>query len=566
VKDLLFSGQGERSRRRLARLAILGALVVLFASLVFEPRPPATDSSALSGSAAQTEPAARETRSRAEPVGDPGGVESAAASLRHNPSPQSADAAAAQDGASDLRHDAAAMQARERAENESPEAELSIAGSVLDDAGVPLPGVVVEARSERLGQAVTDDLGMFAFEGVAPGTYQLSVDESADHHAGHVTAMAGASAVDIRVQRKGAIRVLGQVSDEGGQPLDNARVRALGNRTAEFSDVDGSYEIEIDRQRAGALPVLEFAREGYREEQRRIRAGADGADRVVRLDVTMQPMRATVPVLGQVTGPRGEPVPGARILIASRDEGFQGQAVSDDYGDYRIDGVEIGEDYRISAQPRDRAYRRQDLGPVAVGPEATVQDIELPAGDEAEVWGVVVDPRGRAIPWFTVWLLTPDVPGFEPARLQTDAHGYFDPVRVPAGALRFETRAVPRLDAGGLALDGGDQQFVEVTMDWGADWLFGRVVDPDGSPVAQADIVAQWRGQFSALESASSRSTMSDMDGYFSFADLAAPDYRLTVSAPGFETARLRVPAGAGDEITVVLRESRAALADRGER
>ena len=53
--------------------------------------------------------------------------------------------------------------------------DASVSGTVTDATGLPLPGVIVEARGPAgAAFAVTDGTGRFTFGGLAPGTYEIT--------------------------------------------------------------------------------------------------------------------------------------------------------------------------------------------------------------------------------------------------------------------------------------------------------------------------------------------------------------------------------------------------------
>jgi hypothetical protein len=75
-------------------------------------------------------------------------------------------------------------------------------------------------------------------------------------------------------------------------------------------------------------------------------------------------------------------------------------------------------------------------------------------------------------------------------------------------------------------------------LDWGTDWLFGRVVDVQGEPIPGASIIVNWKEQLQGLVSESRRDLRSDLEGYFAVSNLGAENYTLIVQAPGYQTFR----------------------------
>lgn len=438
-------------------------------------------------------------------------------------------------------------------EAEQPDPSLSITGSVLDDAGTPLPGIRVRAEPGNIGEAITNDLGMFAFEDVERGEYLLSVADSDAYHGARTTVRAGAQSAELHLQRKGEIIVIGQVTDAEGQVIENVLVRQLGSQQRRPTDADGIYEIEVELNQPGSQSVLEFTHHQHRDTRERVSIDPAEPFAPVMLDVVMQAEREKVIVFGRIENPLHEPVVGAEVSLSAAEPRAHHRTTSDQAGEYHFNEVEIGDRYRISVVPPDQAYKRHASELINVGPEDTAYDVTLEPSSPAELSGTVVDPSGHPIPAFTVWLRNTEAPNYPALELGTDGQGRFPPVEVPAGTIRLETRSAPLLNATGIELSPGETRDVEIPLDWGRDWLLGQVLDTRGEPVNRATVVLQWNRQYPHLRSASRRETRTDGGGYFNFANLAAPDYQITVRAPGFETKRMQVPFRPGKEITIEL-------------
>jgi hypothetical protein len=121
-----------------------------------------------------------------------------------------------------------------------------------------------------------------------------------------------------------------------------------------------------------------------------------------------------------------------------------------------------------------------------------------------------------------------------------------------AGEVALETRSRPRLWASNIVLEPGEQKDVDIPLDWGTDWLLGRVVDAQGNPVAGASIIVSWKEQLRDVVSESRRDLRSDLEGYFAASNLGAEYYNLTVQAPGYQTFRGNHQLSGGAEELVV--------------
>ncbi|MDT8408133.1 MAG: carboxypeptidase-like regulatory domain-containing protein [Wenzhouxiangellaceae bacterium] len=435
-------------------------------------------------------------------------------------------------------------------------ASLVISGSVLDDAGTPVPNIAIFAQIESSSpgrQAVSDRLGMFTFDEMPSGEYLLQVEENEMFHAAGLSVRAGVDSANIHLQRKGSVVVFGRVSSADGEILENARVRALGERVARQVDAGGEYEIEVERIKPGTTPVLEFSHKGFRTLRKQVPLASPRELDLVQLDAVLTPALEKVSVFGRINGPGGEPVADAGVALASSSPKAFHRTTSGPMGEYELGNVEIGEHYRLDVKPETSEYRRHVSELFAVGPQDTALDITLEAGGEAELSGILTDPRGRPLADFSMRLRNTESPGTS-LLIRTDAGGHFRPVTVAAGPIQLESRSWPRLEASGITLSAAESRHIEVPLDWGRDWLLGQVVDPSGKPVPQARVTVQWSRQYPDVRSSSRRQTMSDAGGYFSFANIAGSSYQLTCRAPGYETVRTQAAPGSGEELLIELR------------
>lgn len=520
---------------------------------------------------------------RTESAQDTGVAEPQARSLRPGQPAPDNDSLRNRDPASDAASEAAQSEADDRSATADEDApaemvdddatderpELAISGAVLDDQGSLLPGVTVRAHSvgptgRSPGQSgpadsalsqVTDNLGRFVFEPLPNGEFRLSVDDTEEFHGTAQRVRAGVANAELRVQRIREVRVHGHIIDEHGGALENVRVRDLGGSRAPPSDIDGAYEIIVEPVKAGQAPVLEFGHPRYRSQRQRVEAVVGSDTDEVRLDVEMEPIDEQVAVLGHVSGSRGEPVPNAEVWLSSADPRNYLSTRSNQGGEFTFDQVELGGAYRLGVDPGPD-YRKYVSDAFEVGPGNTAHDVRLEDDGYGSLFGRLVDPDGRALGRFTVWLRSQDSGGgHAPIPVTSDGAGNFEVERAPAGMLRLESTSQPRLQAGDIELRPGEARQIEVPLDWGERWMFGKVVDGSGNPVAGARVTLQWSREHYDVASSSHRRAATDVEGFFTFSNLGARDYSVTVQAPGFQTLRSNYAPG-GDDLVIVLQST----------
>lgn len=439
----------------------------------------------------------------------------------------------------------------------------TITGTVLDDTGVPLVGIEIGAEFASDARAVaaptlrtvTDAAGMFEFQPGEVGEYRLHVAESSRFHEAFETVRTGTGTVDIILRSKRSVRIAGMVRDPQGLPIADARIRPLGAHGAASSDETGEYAIDVESAGAGHHIVLRFSRKGFRTDEHRVDLRSD--DSPVELHVELQPLGSPAELFGLVTGRRGEPVPGAEVRLRSPSTGASRRRITGPDGEYRFEALEQGSAYRIDVRTADGRYKPYSSEPIALQRAQVALDITLQDGGQASLAGSIVDPGGKPLRDFDLWLRSLDAARSMPLLVRSDASGRFEPVSLPAGRLRMQSRSQPRIELSGLDLDPGEFLEVQLPVDWGERWLFGRVTDPSDRAIRGARVTLQWTHRQGELHSLSQRTTRTDFDGYFSFGNLAGDVYNLIGSAPGFGTRRIDVRPAIDEDVALVLSPQR---------
>lgn len=450
---------------------------------------------------------------------------------------------------------------------EAPPSTLAIAGTVMDDRGAVLAGIdVVATPVAVVGDGpgalsrTTDGQGMFVFEPLDEGEYELAAMGDEQYRPATVRIRAGVENAEIRLQRVGEVQVSGRVASRlDGTPLEGVRVSVLGQRqVATTSGPLGEYALAAPRLRSNAAPVLEFRLDGYRPL--RLRVGEPGADDgPVVLDALLDPAGALAWVQGQVRDDMGQPVEAVPVWLQSGVTGAFERVLSDEQGRFRFDGVEAGAGYRLGTE-RMGDYAAAATQSFDVAAPGVNRDLQVVLQTYGVLAGRVVDPDGNPLPGMALWLQNGGAQAREAQPFVTDGGGQFEVRDVPAGPLRIETRSQPLLQASGIELEAGERRTVVVPLDWGSHWLMGRVVDEGGRPVPQARAVLQWSSPAGGLRSVSRREAGTDAGGYFAFSNLGAGIHVLTVEATGYQRLRSEHdPARAGGELRIALKRQAAA-------
>lgn len=452
------------------------------------------------------------------------------------------------------------------------QADLSISGAVLDDAGTLLADISVTARpTPRPGtdqnttqtstmqlRQQTDHLGSFIFENLAAGEYELAVAQNEQYHPAKLRVRAGLANAELMLQRIRSVRVFGLITDELGNPLEGVQVRALGSQAQVHSDVSGGYEIQTGPSKAGQVPILDFSLEDYQNSRQRAEGSLDSKNTEVELNVELEwePNASRVAVSGQITGPTGEPVSAATVWLSSAEFRAYEKTRSDDLGEYHFKSIKTGDAYTLGVDPRDNytAFRSDRL---SIGPGDLEFDVNLEATEFSNLSGTVTDLDGVPLRGFSLWARSMDMGSHPLISVHTDSTGQFRLAQIPSGTIKLESRSQPWLEATGIVLKPGESRQVEVPLDWGQHWLLGQVVDDQGDPVARAKVVLRWTQNFLDVSSASRREVMSDQGGFFALSNLNAQNYILTVQASGYLSSRVQYRRDQSEEEVRVILQRR---------
>ena len=204
-----------------------------------------------------------------------------------------------------------------------------LVGSLRDsETGAPLPGEVavssVAGRQITLGHATASPAGEYSSEGLAAGSYHLTtkLDGYAPEHASVSIGEGETGRVDFRLKRIKLVR--GVVYDPSGAPLAGAQVRlvyradtaAPGHftstyqwETADFkTDLQGRFALAAHPEREFVVEALHPDFAGAVSAPTRLKPG----QREALIDLKLG---RAVGVAGEVKDGRGNPVPGAQVIL-----------------------------------------------------------------------------------------------------------------------------------------------------------------------------------------------------------------------------------------------------------
>jgi carboxypeptidase family protein len=436
--------------------------------------------------------------------------------------------------------------------------DLSMGGRILDGDGAPVPGIEVTARKHvsdaaassvvRVDQeslrAKSGDDGRYEIRGLDDGDYILATRATSEHPAVRKVYRAGSQSADLILEALREIVIRGVVSSREGRAIDGARVVPLGQPERQCStDAGGLYETRLELSEGQTVSLLQVVKQGYRETRVQFRIDDDsGEGEQRRVDVVMEPLGPRAAVRGIVADTDHVPVPGETVHLHSASLGVRYQAVSGEEGRFAIEDVQVAGDYRLWIYSR-QGYKDYTWSRLEVMEDGVDIEIQLEKLETASLKGVMVDPAGRPVPRFTLWVRSLNAIGNSLA-VTGDAAGRFELEGVPEGDLQLETRSLPRFTVRGIKAVPGSTEDATLVLDWGDQALSGLVEDDAGQPLQGANVSLEWSMARDGVASTSWRSAVTDASGRFSFSELSAGDHKVTVNASGFTPAHVTHEVG----------------------
>lgn len=244
-----------------------------------------------------------------------------------------------------------------------------------------------------------------------------------------------------------------------------------------------------------------------------------------------------IAVTGRIADAAGTPLGGIPVELQPRGDAAAesiARTRSDRQGEFRFDAVTPGRRYRLRVAPTDdyAGYSDEALVFDAAAPvfEIVLEPVVLVDAD-----GIIVDTSQAPVADFTLRLrsATTNVPE---RVITSDSTGFFRLDAFPAGELEINTSGRDFYRIRGLELRADAYNKLTLVVDRGEYRLSGRISDDGGRPVAGARVTLKGALRQGAADTYTYRSTLSDEDGGFDFADLGSYRYTLGIHAAGYET------------------------------
>jgi len=335
----------------------------------------------------------------------------------------------------------------------------------------------------------------------------------------------------------GEIIVSGVVSDEYNQAIEDVLVADEFNLGSTRTDSSGWYQIKIQIPSL-KLPLLNFRRTGYKEDKIGLAVVKSNARSKVELDVILELSEDTTTVDGWLGNESGVGLGGLKIELRSKGRegtGFISYALfSEDDGAFSFEGIRSDHSYRLRVESSDE-YAGYTLDPFWVKKHRSHITIILDSLRLIDVDGMIVDTDNSPVANFsiTVQNLTTDYPD---RKISSDSSGFFKLRAFPAGELKLSTNAPDYFKITGLNLRENEYRNLSLVIDKGAYYLSGWVSDENGAPLGKARVTLNSIFSIDDYQSYSYRSTSTDSNGGFEFAQLGGQSHTISVYAKGYQT------------------------------
>lgn len=416
--------------------------------------------------------------------------------------------------------------------------------------GTPLVGAEVliffPGTNNLLSRAITDGLGQFTIDGLAPLTYTLAI--SALNHATQpvgATIFSGQTTViDVGLPPFPAT-VTGQVQASGGGVVPNALIQVKDSHGTLFGS---AITDDLGNFAVGNLPpgtyLISASEDSYAAATQSITVTA--GQMINGVILTMSPLPGNI--LGQVTNQlNGLPIIGAAVAIQLFANGlFVANTVTNQNGQYQVNGLTAGE-YNVIASADGFGTDYSTV--TVVGGQTTIANIQL-SPIVGTISGIVLLPNGIQATGNNIQLSLFHSDQIRLQNILAEPDGTFHFVNVAPGTYTV-VGSIPGIGTGqaeAIVLPN-QTTFIIIRLSQ-AGTIQGTVRSgATGLPVAGATVYVQTMNQLQIT----TVTVQTDGLGRYKVTDLAPGTYLVIANKMGVGEGRGTVTLGAGETVTLDL-------------
>jgi hypothetical protein len=366
-----------------------------------------------------------------------------------------------------------------------------------------------------------------------------------------VTATRQSTSEELAAFREEQARVIQAEDSDGLEQLNVASERLRHSRTVTVL-ADGTFTAPLAVAGEYAVEVQAAGYMTYTGDLVRV----DDTQTEAALEILLSTGASVSGTVREAGTSRG--AEGIQVIV---EDGRQPPATTDADGRYVISGLPPGE-YGIQLNLRQTPYRTGETVPfqkiLIATPDQTLKNIDFVVEPAGTVWGYVTDPEKQALPGTNVVLCTSESVASQalqaalnqapPIMGRSDDDGYYELNSVPLNQewrlLATSDQHAPQLAKPFLLTPTKRDVRVDIFLFAGTT-VYGRVVEPSGSPVPGADVfcLPGFTNLFSPLDGPQAfRNTTSDKQGNFVVEELPAGDYQIFGRKGGYKIAATGEP------------------------
>ncbi len=230
----------------------------------------------------------------------------------------------------------------------------------------------------------------------------------------------------------------------------------------------------------------------------------------------------------------------AEVEVRVESSGFDGEeitahgATTNQRGEYRFQELVKGRQYKLEIKPSGH-YAGFSLDAFTAGTTDALPEIVLKQIKLVDVDGMIVDANNAPLAdfEFSVHSLSVEFPD---QLIRSDSSGFFNLSAFPAGELRIATNSADYYRIKGVELLPDEYRNLTLVIDRGNYYLSGWVSDDNGAPLADVQVTIKSAFAVDGYHSFSYRSTVTDGNGAFEFAQLGGHRLTLGIYASNFKT------------------------------